>query len=491
MTKRSDPVPAFRAKVRANLAEASTETKQRQEDSTMSDTNTSNTNTTPAKKNRKKGNRWLVPTIIIGAVGVSVFALLNRPGPTGQLVKVTNIKEGLFEKVVNGTGSAKAEVSRSLSFNSTGKVENIYVKVGDRVEAGQTLAKLDTAALERDLAAARSSVAAAKAEVNRAKVAMQENQREITRNIRSARLALQSAQAHLRENVRLVRTQNTLYQVGGISASELQTAKRNRDEAARKVTAAQDDLLYAQNRNNKSGEAAILQAQSNLESAVVRQKNVERSLQQAELRAPTAGLVSTVNITAGNMAPSGQSALEITDPSRLYLEVAFDETRATNLKRGQPATIEFDALPTQTIQGTVDRVEPTARSSGQVASVLVKIRMRDAGDVKPGFTGTAKVITRRIREAKLVPLEVTGEEKGKTQVWVVQKGEMVNGKQQGTATAKSIQILDRNANHAVIEGLNQNELLLTPYPSKMTAGDEVLFIPKSTQAKESKVTPER
>lgn len=457
----------------------------------MSDTNTSHTNTTSVKKKRKKGNRWLLPAIVIGAVGVGAFAVLYQSGSAGELVKVTNIQEGLFEKVVNGTGSAKAEVSRALSFNTAGKVESVYVKVGDRVEAGQVLAKLDTASLERDLAAARSSVVAAKAEVHRAKVAMEESQRENTRRIRSAQLTLQSAQASLDESRRLVKTKNSLYQVGGISASELQTAQRNRDEAARKVTAAQDDLRYAQNRSSRSGEAAILQAQSSLEAAVVRQQNVERAIRQAELRSPTAGLVSTLKITAGNMAPSGQSALEITDPSRLYLEVAFDETRATNLKRGQPATIEFDALPTQTIQGTVDRVEPTARSSGQVASVLVKIRMRDASDVKPGFTGTAKVITRRIPNAKLIPLEVTGEEKGKTQVWVVQKGEVLNGKQQGTAIAKSIQILDRNANDAVIEGLNQNDLLLTPYPSEMIAGDEVLFIPKSVQAKESKVKSER
>lgn len=454
----------------------------------MSDTNTSNTSNSSEKKKRKKGNRWFIPTIVVGAVGLSVFALLNRSGPAGQFVHVTSIQEGLFEKVVNGTGSAKAEVSRSLSFNTAGKVESIYVKVGDRVKTGQVLAKLDTASLERDLAAARSSVAAARAEVNRAKVALEESQMQMARNVRSAELALQSVQATLNESKRLLRSQSSLYQVGGISASELQTAQRNRDEAVRKVVAAQDDLRYAKNRSSKSGEAAILQAQSSLESAMVRQQNVERSLQQAELRAPTTGLVSMINITAGNVAPSGQGALQITDPSRLYLEVPFDETRATNLKRGQPATIEFDALPSQTIYGTVDRVEPTARSSGQVASVLVRIRMREAGDVKPGFTGTAKVITRRIRKAKLIPLEVTGEEKGKNQVWVIQKGEIANGKQQGTAVAKSIQILDRNANDAVVEGLKGNELLLTPYPRKMVAGEEVIFTPIS---KESKVKSER
>lgn len=430
-----------------------------------------------AKKPKRGGRKWLLPALIVASLGITGFALLRPHGPKATPVNVVTAATETLTKTVNGTGTAKAEVSRSLSFPVAGNVARVSVKVGDEVQQGDVLAELNTDSMGRDLAAAQASLTSAQADLTRAEATQRETQRDTARQRQNAQNALASAQSALSSAERNLQNQQALFRVGATSTQALQTAQDSRDDARRKVQSARDDLDFARNKGNESGQAAVTQAQAALESAKVRVQNLQQSLADAKLRAPTAGVVSVVNITAGNPAPAAQSAIEITDPTRVYLEVPFDETRAADLAVGQPASVQFDALPTQTLSGTVSRVEPTARSSGQVSSVLVRIRLPDARDVKPGFTGTATVTTRRLKDAVTVPLETTTEAGGKTQVWkVIPKAEPTTGLVLvGTVAPVDVTIQERNASKAAVSGVNAGDLIVTPSPSDLKDGQEVSY----------------
>lgn len=430
-----------------------------------------------AQKTKRGGRKWLLPALIVASLGITGFALFRPHGPQATPVNVVAATTETLTKTVNGTGTAKAEVSRSLSFPVVGNVTRVNVKVGDEVQQGDVLAELNTDSTERDLAAAQASLTSARADLTRAEATQRETQRDTARQRQNAQSALASAQSALSAAERNWQNQQSLFRVGAASSQALQTAQDSRDDARRKVQSAQDDLDFARNKGNESGQAAVTQAQAALESARVRVQNLQQSLVDAKLRAPTTGVVSTVNITAGNPTPAAQSAIEITDPNRVYLEVPFDETRAADLVVGQPASVQFDALPTQTLSGTVSRVEPTARSSGQVSSVLVRIRLPDVRDVKPGFTGTATVTTRRLKDAVTVPLETTTEAGGKTQVWkITPKAEAKAGAAlTGTAAPVNVTIQERNASKAAISGLNAGDLIVTPSPSDLKDGQEVSY----------------
>ncbi len=430
-----------------------------------------------ARKKPRRGRKWLLPALIVASLGITGFALMRPKGPGATPVNVVRAATGTLVKTVNGTGSAKAEVSRSLSFASAGNVSRVNVRVGDPVQAGDVLAELNTDAAQRDLAAARAALTGAQADLSRAEATARETQRDQARQLQAAQNTLASAQAALNAAQRSLDNQQALLRVGGVSAQAVQTARDSRDDAQRKVQAAQEDLNFARSKGSESSRAAVTQAQAALESARVRVQNLEQNVADAQLRAPTAGVVSVVNVTAGNPPTPGQSAVEITDPNRVYLEVPFDETRAAGITPGQPASVQFDALPTQTFSGTVSRVEPTARASGQVSSVLVRIRLPDVRDVKPGFTASATVTTRRLKDAVTVPLETTTEVGGKTKVWKVtpKANASAGAVLVGIAAPVTVTVQERNASRAAVTGIAAGDLIVTPSPGDLKEGQDVSY----------------
>ncbi len=422
------------------------------------------------------------------------LALLRPGGTQATPVNVVAARTGTLVKTVNGTGTARAEVSRTVSFGgvgtpggAVGQVASVDVRVGDEVRAGQPLARLDTTAARRDLDAARAALTGAQADLLRAQASAREGQLDLERQRQNAAWALEGARSALEGAERTLGVQRELLRIGGVSRQDLQTAQTARDEAARRLAAAQADLAYARARGGAEGQAAVTQARAALESARVRVQNLEAGLVDAELRAPTGGVVSAVNVSAGNPVPATQAAVEITDPARLYLEVPFDETRASDLRVGQPASVQFDALP-RSLRGTVHRIEPVARSSGQVASVLVHIRLPGARDVKPGFTGTATVTTRRLEDAVILPLETTdtaGAGEGeRTRVWRVTPNPGQGGQGSGglgVVRPLSVTLRERNASSAAVQGagaaqqIRAGDLIVTPAPGELKAGDTVRY----------------
>lgn len=367
---------------------------------------------------------------------------------------------------MNSSGTVKAEVSRTLAFVGTSNVSELNVKLGDTVYAGQKLARLDTASMERDLAAARVALQSAQNDLARAKASSSETDRDLRRQVENAGAAVSAAQVALADAERALSLQSRLFAAGVASAQEERTALNTRDEAARKLAAAERDLAFNRAKTNTSG-TSVLGMESALQAARVRVQNLVKSLQDAQLYAPVAGVVSAVNINVGTPAPANQPALEITDPNRLHLEIQFDETRAAALRPGQPAEVKFDALPRQVFSGTVDRVAPVARESGQVATVLVRVRLHQPAGVKPGFTGTASVITRRIREAVTVPLEATREAAGQVTVWRVNPDQAGESSGHGEAQPVRVNVIDRNSASAAVEGLRKGDLIVTPAPEDL------------------------
>ncbi|AZI43225.1 HlyD family efflux transporter periplasmic adaptor subunit [Deinococcus psychrotolerans] len=430
--------------------------------------------------------RFWLPALVVISVGITAFAFLRPSGPTGLPVNVVAATTQIFTRTVSGTGSAKAEVARSVNFAVNGNVAQVNVKVGDTVQVGQVLAKLDTAAQVRDLASAQAAFDAAQSDIARAEAAASDAAQDNSRNLTNAQLTRASAEAALRTAEATLASQAKLQALGAVSAQDLQAAQASRDDAARKRDQAEADLRYAKNRSPQSSAASVAQSRSALESARVRLANAGAALTDAELKAPAGGVVSAVGITAGNATAS--PAVVITDPAQLYLQVPFDETRAPDLKSGQPAVVTFDALPNQTFSGTVARIDPTADASGNAASVVVKIRLPDVrksgvSKVKPGFTGTAVVTVRRIQDAVTVPIEATLEGEGNTlKVFRVTPGTPKGAQLVGTAQPVTVTQQDRNANLAAVTGLKAGDLIVdTPDPG-LKAGSRVLYSAPSRRA---------
>ncbi len=119
-----------------------------------------------------KSKKIISVIIIITALlsfGVYWFLFKNKE-PNFVFQKVVR---GAITQEVSETGSVKVSEKRDLSFKNSGRIKEMYVNIGDNVETGQFLAKLDTTQLYIELDEAKADSEVAKAKNTDADVSLQ------------------------------------------------------------------------------------------------------------------------------------------------------------------------------------------------------------------------------------------------------------------------------------------------------------------------------
>jgi HlyD family secretion protein len=130
----------------------------------------------------------------------------------------------------------------------------------------------------------------------------------------------------------------------------------------------------------------------------------QATLARAQLRAPFAGTITQVSIKTGDLVSPGDAAFRIDDLSSIYIDLEISEVDLASLKVGQPATIEFDAIPDKTYHGEVVEIGMVGTISQGVVNYPVTIRITDADtEIRPGMTASVSIVVAQVDDALLVP----------------------------------------------------------------------------------------
>ena len=242
--------------------------------------------------------------------------------------------------ILDASGYVVARRQATVSAKITGKVVAVLIEEGQRVEAGEVIARLDDAN-------ARAQVAQAEAQV--------EQQRA---NLIAARVAFENAGPTFNR---------TMAQFAGafVSAQVFDEAKASYDAARANLDVATRALEVAQ--------ASLAVTQRNLDDTVV--------------RAPFAGIVTVKAAQEGEMvspvsAGGGFTRTgigTIVDMDSLEVEVDVSEYFISRVHSGQPAVIKLNAYPDWQIPGGVVAIIPTADRAKATVNVRVGFAVRDAG----------------------------------------------------------------------------------------------------------------
>lgn len=305
------------------------------------------------------------------------------------------------------------------------------------------LKKLETPPSENDLAAAQASVAVAQASVASAEAALasaQASYDQLLAGPSAEQLAVQQAsvrqaEATLRQAQQAYDQVKDLPNVGALPpAAQLEQATIAYEVANAQLavtqappTAAQTASALAQiaqaELTLRQARTNLLTAQINLTKLIegpsdedieiaraqVRQAELsklqaERSLENARLKAPFAGIVSQVNVRQGELYSGGLPAIVLTDLNSFHMTVLVDELDVGQVQVGQTVRLSLDALPDADISGEVVRVSPTASQVGGVVAYEVEIipSQTDA-PLKAGMSATAIITTAQVDNVLLVP----------------------------------------------------------------------------------------
>jgi HlyD family secretion protein len=239
----------------------------------------------------------------------------------------------------------------TLSFRVPGRVAEVAVDEGDRIEVGAVIARLDPEPLQAALEQAQGQLAAAKASLALLQAGSRaEDIARLKAQTEGARAAVVNAQTTFERQQTLLTSRTSPPQA-------LDNARAALDQAKAEEEAAQQAYLAAE-RGARPEE--IAQAQAQVDTAVAQQKAAEIQLNDATLHAPSSGTVLTRAVEPGAMVAAGTGVvtLSIDRPTRIRAYV--QQPDLGRLASGTKVLVYTDARPGKPYAGTVGFVSPRA-----------------------------------------------------------------------------------------------------------------------------------
>ncbi len=340
---------------------------------------------TPPRATSSK--KTLVLIAIIAAVGVLAYLGWSRFKPSGP-----------GEGFISGNGRIEAteiDVATKLS----GRLDQLLVREGDFVTAGQPLARmqLDTLHAQRDEAEANRQQAEHGVAAAEAQVALRESDHTAAQALIAQRAAELDATRR-----RLARSQ-TLSKEGAASMQELDDdhAKVLGAEAALNATRAQAAAAQAAVR---AAQAQLVGAQSSVKAATATMARVEADIRDSELTAPREGRIQFRVAQAGEVLGAGGRVLNLLDLSDVFMTFFVPEAAAGRLALGSEVRIVLDSSPETYIPANVSFVASqaqftpkTVETANERAKLMFRVRAQIAPEllrrnlerVKTGVPGVA------------------------------------------------------------------------------------------------------
>lgn len=177
--------------------------------------------------------------------------------------------------------------------------------------------------------------------------------------------------------------------------------KAERDVARAKRLYADSVVTLAQ---LQDAETAANVARADLETA-------RFNRQYAVIVAPAAGVILERQKQPGELVSPGTPILVLGSAARgTVLRVGLADRDVVRVRRGDPATVRFDALPGRELAGTVSEIAPAA--DPHTGTYRVEVRLPDATGLASGLVGQVEIRPRAVRPVMMVPIEALVEADG-------------------------------------------------------------------------------
>ncbi|MCI0364461.1 MAG: efflux RND transporter periplasmic adaptor subunit [Phycisphaerales bacterium] len=370
---------------------------------------------------------WSNRTPAISVRTVVVQAATTSGGGGGG-----GVVSGGERTLLNASGYVTARREATVSSKVTGKVVEVLIEEGMKVEAGQVLARLDSSNVEVSLQLAKAQMEAARDALGETQANLEQAQRELER---IGRLAAKEAATPL----------------------ELERAETSFKSLAARLTRQRADLEVGQR------EVAVW----------------EQQLDDTIIRAPFAGIVTTKNAQPGEMiSPMSVGGFTrtgictIVDMSSLEIEVDVSESYINRVKPGQPVLATLDSYPDWRIPASVIAIIPTADRQKATVKVRVGFKQLDPRilpdmSVKVAFQSAGEENGQNaVGAASLsIPKAAVRQANGRDIVWVVREGRVER---------RAVTIGGTSGDQAIIAaGVAVGERVVVDGPDNLTDGARV------------------
>jgi HlyD family secretion protein len=289
---------------------------------------------------------------------------------------------------VAGNGIVEpADRETKVAGDVPGRILRIFVKEGDRVEAGAPIAELDDAAERAALSAAEGDLDSAKADLLRTAHGLRKE--DVEAAVADSEAA--NARAQLSKDA-LERTEK-LAQGGAATPDELDRARRQADADERTF-----ESMQAKKQAALAGSRSedVVQARARVLAAAARRDQAQAQLDRLTVHAPIAGEILQLKFRPGEYyTPGGDPLVIMGDTRILRVRMDVDERDVARVALGDKAFATLPAFPGRRFPGTVVEVgkrmgrknvrtdDPTERIDTKILEVV--FQLDDARELVPGL----------------------------------------------------------------------------------------------------------
>ncbi len=291
----------------------------------------------------KSGKKRKIAAAIVAAVLIAGIFIAKGmlASPDAAMTEATAIKQDLT-KYYSFSGNIESSDVQYVAATSSEPIKKFYVKEGDKVQVGDLLYEVDSNTMQ-------STMTTANMNLSNAKTNYSANKLDYDRK-------------------------KSLYEIGGVTLEEVQSA--------------QNALTQAQNQ--------VTQAQANYQQA---QKQYEDTRCYAEV----AGEVSKIYVDENDSITQGTSIMDLINYDDLEINIKIDEYDLSEVSKGMEAEVNVEAIG-KTVIGTISEIARGASVENGVSYFETTVSLPQDVDLRVGLSAEVKVVTQSAKGAVTVPV---------------------------------------------------------------------------------------
>lgn len=338
----------------------------------------------------------------------------GRPPLTVELAPAKRMS---ITSEITVVGNLVGEATVSVAPRVAGRLQDISVRLGDRVGRGQRIARIEDF--------------------------------EIQEQVKQAEAALEVALATIRQR-----------------EADLQLAKTN---AERSRSLYERQLLPKQTLDDnearyQSAIAALDLARAQNAQSKARLDELRINLANMVITSPVTGFVSKRLVDPGAFVSQNSPVAEVVDVTSVRLEANIVERDLKQLKAGDPTRVEVDAFPGEHFMGRIARVSPVLDPATRTAPIEIEIP-NSGFRLKPGMYARVGILTGSKKDALVVPSDAVVDLGGRRGVFTPLNQ---------SAAFRTLQLGSESDEHIeVLSGLNEGDLVITTGAGALRDSDRI------------------
>ncbi len=370
-------------------------------------------------------------------------------------------------------GRAKATREVNLAFRVAGPLITFPVEVGDKVETGTVLARIDPRDFDVRLRNAEARLAGARSGLAAMRVARPEDIRKLKAAVQKDQAAVKLAKQDFDRLMRI-----KAEDPGAISLSMIDRRAEQKESAEAELRQTKEELrigqLGARAEDIAAQEAEIASLAAALDAT-------QDDLGYTYLRAPFDGTVVATYVENFENVQTKQRILRLLDASRIEMVVDIPETKISNIAYVTNIKVRFDAFPDLEIPAEIKEIGSEASETTRTYPVTLVMDQPEDVTILPGMAGKASGEGNPPGGGAGIGIEVpvsavfSPDASGKSYVWVIDAAAK-------TAAKREVKLGElTNLGIVIRDGLVPGEWVVTAGVHTLSEGQQVRILAQETE----------